>query len=236
MFVIFDLDGTLAKVGKAATAETTKLLSDLREKGARIVISSGKPTYYLCGFARQMGLEDAILIGENGAVIQEGISLPPPLFQKAHIPEITSRALSELRAILEEKFPDRIWYQPNETALTPFLYQKEDFPAVRRQIENFLTPEMQLSFYEHSDCFDILYEKLSKGEGVRLLSEITGEDAQNMIAVGDFENDYSMFCEVGYSVGISLPDPSRADADFSSIEEAIRHILEKIDSVPSKAL
>jgi hydroxymethylpyrimidine pyrophosphatase-like HAD family hydrolase len=228
LFVVFDLDGTLAKVGCAATAETVSLLAALSKKGARIVISSGKPTYYLCGFARQLGLFDAILIGENGAVIQGGIALPPAFFKKARLPERTEKALAELRKKLETEFPDRIWYQPNETALTPFLYHKEDFPAVRKLIEDFLTPEMHLSFYEHSDCFDILYEKLSKGEGISLLSEITSFAAEKMIAVGDFENDYSMFEKVGYSVGINLPDPSRADANFSSIEEALGHILEII--------
>ena len=191
MFVVFDLDGTLAKVGCAASEKTVFLLSEIRKKGARIVISSGKPTYYLCGFARQLGLSDAILIGENGAVIQEGIALPPVYFKKAEIPKITSEALIALRTLLEEAFPDRIWYQPNETALTPFPYHKEDFPAIRNRIESFLTPEMNLSFYEHSDCFDILYQSLSKGEGLSLLSEITSCPTENMIAVGDFENDYS---------------------------------------------
>ena len=228
MFVIFDLDGTIAEVGKSASAETISLIQKIRKAGARIAFSSGKPTFYLCGFARQMGIFDAVLIGENGAVIQEGIELPPLFYKKAAIPEKTSEALFQLRKKMEAAFPDRIWYQPNETELTPFPYYKEDFAPIRKMIEEFIQPEMQLAFYEHSDCFDIVYRHLSKGEGICRLAELADCPAQEMIAVGDYTNDYPMFEKVGYSVGIDLPEPDRANANFKTIEEALLHILEKI--------
>lgn len=228
MFVIFDLDGTLAKVGTGATEETVRLLHEIEKKGARIALSSGKPTYYLCGFARQIGLQRAFLIGENGGVIQEGTALPPVLYQKAEIPAETKAALNTLRAKLEADFPDRFWYQPNETALTPFLWYVEDFPALRKTLQDFIRPEMKLAVYEHPDCFDIEYNALSKAEGLRLLSRLTKTPLSDMIAVGDWTNDYPMFEVAGYSVGVSLPDKDRADANFETIEEALTHILTRL--------
>ena len=73
---VFDLDGTLAPLGKPVAPETVALLHQLENTGVRIALCSGKPTYYLCGFARQLGLADPILVGENGAVIQLGVDLP----------------------------------------------------------------------------------------------------------------------------------------------------------------
>ena len=227
-YVVFDLDGTLAKIGAPVLPEDLALIHEIEKKGVGIVLSSGKPTYYLCGFARQMGLSDPYLIGENGAVLQKGIELPPPLTRTSQIPEKTRRALKELRARLEERFPDRIWYQPNETALTPFLSYVEDFPAMRELFASFVTPEMELEVYEHCDCFDIAWAPLSKGEGIRLLSEVTGADPATMIAVGDWTNDYSMFAEVGFSIGIHLPDPEKATVNVSTIHEALQLILQKI--------
>ncbi len=227
MFVIFDLDGTLAKVGESATEETVRLLHRIRESGADIAISSGKPTYYLCGFARQVGLHDAFLIGENGAVLQKGTSLPPALYEKAPIPEKTRKALHDLRLRIEEAFPERMWYQPNETALTPFLHFEEDFVPLEALLNSLITPEMELCVYRHADCFDIVYKHLSKADGLRLLERVTGAKKKDMIAVGDWTNDYPMFQEAGYSVGISLPDPTKADVNFDTIEEALEHILTK---------
>lgn len=228
MFVIFDLDGTLAGRGKKTPEEDVRLLNKLKEKGVKIALSSGKPTFYLCGFARQLGLDDAILIGENGAVIQKGVDLPPQLFQKAKIPDFTKKSLALLREKLEEAFPDRIWYQPNETELTPFPYDTEDFPEIRKLIDSFITEEMELSVYQHPDCFDIQYRHLSKGQGILNLAQLTDTAPKDMIAVGDWTNDYPMFDAVGYSIGINLPDPERASVNVKSLTEALHHILSRI--------
>ena len=80
--VVFDLDKTLAELGKGVTPENIKQLKQLEEKGVRIAICSGKTVYYLCGFMRQLELEHPILIGENGAVIQFGVDLPPKNYYK----------------------------------------------------------------------------------------------------------------------------------------------------------
>lgn len=230
MLVVFDLDGTLAKVGEGAEAETVALLHKIRETGARIALSSGKPTFYLCAFARQLGIQDAVLVGENGSVIQVGTALPPTVYHKAKIPVITKEALKTLREMLEEEFGDRIWYQPNETALTPFPTYQEDFPKIRAILECFLTPEMEIKVYEHPDCFDIQYRHLSKGAGIQRLAQVTGIPPEQMISVGDYTNDYPMFAATGYSVGIHLPDPSRASINFPTTLEALTHVLEKLRS------
>lgn len=228
MLVVFDLDGTLAKVGEGADAETVALLHEIRKTGARIALSSGKPTFYLCAFARQLGIQDAVLVGENGSVIQGGTALPPVLYRKAEIPEVTKKALKTLREMLEAEFGDRIWYQPNETALTPFPAYQEDFPRIRAILDGFLTPEMEIEVYEHPDCFDIQYRHLSKGAGIRRLAQVTGIPPEKMISVGDYTNDYPMFAATGYSVGIHLPDPSRATVNFPTTRAALTHVLEKL--------
>lgn len=230
MFVVFDLDGTLAPVGEETDRECVDLIHRIRESGARIALSSGKPTFYLCGYARQMGLRDAFLIGENGGVIVEGVDLPPVRFEMARLPGKTRRALKELREKMEEAFPDKIWYQPNETALTPFPYGEEIFPPLKKLIEDYITPDMLLSVYEHPDCFDIEFSSLSKGEGLKALSRMTGVPTEEMIAVGDWTNDYPMFREAGYSVGIHLPEPDKADANFPTLKEALLHILSKLNA------
>ena len=74
---VFDLDDTLAPVGRGIAEHDLKRLKELEDMGVRIALSSGKPTYYLCGLLRQLGLKRPIMIGENGIVIQFGVDLPP---------------------------------------------------------------------------------------------------------------------------------------------------------------
>jgi HAD superfamily hydrolase (TIGR01484 family) len=75
--LVFDLDGTLAEIGKGMLPEDVAEFHRLERCGYRIAICSSKPVCYLCGFMRQVGLKDPILIGENGAVFQFGVELPP---------------------------------------------------------------------------------------------------------------------------------------------------------------
>ena len=46
--VVFDLDGTLAPVGKGMAQEDVKLLKKIEDCGIKLAVCSGKPTYYLC--------------------------------------------------------------------------------------------------------------------------------------------------------------------------------------------
>ncbi|MBO7342204.1 MAG: HAD hydrolase family protein, partial [Clostridia bacterium] len=70
--LVFDLDGTLAPLGKGASAPTKQALGALERAGYRICVCSGKPLYYLCGFVRQLDLADPVLVGENGGALQFG--------------------------------------------------------------------------------------------------------------------------------------------------------------------
>ena len=46
------------------------------------------------------------------------------------------------------------------------------------------------------------------------------------LAIGDGNNDYSMFDVVGLSIGINLEDTEKADLNFYSIFEALDYLLE----------
>ena len=98
--VVFDLDGTLAELGQGVTPENLALLKKLEATGVRIAICSGKPTYYLCGFMRQLGLRAPILVGENGAVIQLGVDLPPKEYYVAPYSSGAKRSLRLIRDAL----------------------------------------------------------------------------------------------------------------------------------------
>ena len=94
----FDLDGTLAEIGAGMTEQNLSLLRHLEARGIQIAICSGKPTDYLCGFARQLALQRPALVGENGAVVQLGADLPPKIYSIPPYSEEAKQSLVFLRA------------------------------------------------------------------------------------------------------------------------------------------
>lgn len=111
--VIFDLDNTLAKIGKEILPKDLELLRKMEKQGVRIAICSGKTVDYLCGFMRQVGLEYPVLIGENGAVIQFGVDLPPNQFHILPYSMEAKQSIKLLKEKITEKLPN-MWYQANE--------------------------------------------------------------------------------------------------------------------------
>ena len=223
--IVFDLDGTLAPVGKGTTAENLKLLYKLEDKGYRIAICSGKPTYYLCGYARQLGLRAPILVGENGAVIQFGVDLPPRDYYVLPYEKSAKRAIKNMREAIDEEYPD-MWYQPNEVMLTPFPFREEQFDWIQEYIDNHESELSGLDIYRHFDCFDIVPKGISKKEGLRYLSQLLSVPAEETIAVGDGVNDYPMFEYAGLSLGIGLKDAEKVNHNFKDISEALMYLLD----------
>ena len=224
--IVFDLDGTLAEAGQGITSDNLAILRKLEEQGIRIAICSGKPTYYLCGFMRQAGLKAPILVGENGAVIQFGVDLPPKDYYVAPYSDDAKRSIRLLRSAIDEALPD-VWYQPNQTALTPFPKSEHEFDVISQCIDT-LKPQLKdITIYRHIDCFDFIPNGITKKSGLTRLGTLLNILPAETIAVGDGVNDYPMFEYAGLSLGIHLSAPQYADHNFPCISDAL-HFLTTI--------
>jgi len=226
--IVFDLDGTLAALGKGIEPQSLAKLRALEDAGARIAICSGKPTYYLCGFMRQVGLKAPVLVGENGAVIQLGVDLPPRDYFVAPYSEAAKHSIRLLRERIEQAVPG-MWYQPNEVGLTPFPRNGAEFDAVQGCIDALADEIKDVIVYRHCDSFDITPEGITKKSGLERLGALLGITPQETVAVGDGVNDYPMFEYAGHAVGISVKDESRVDVSFAGIEEALVYLLGRMD-------
>lgn len=219
--VVFDLDGTLARLSKGISSSDVELLKMLEKKGITIAICSGKPTYYLCGFMRQVELEKPILVGENGAVIQFGVDLPPGRFEILPHEKAADDAISCIKKAIDKKYP-HMWYQPNQVGLTPFPKTEEEFTWIQDYIEK--KKLWGIDVYRHCDSYDIVPAGLNKKKGLEYLGRLLGIGPEETLAVGDGVNDYPMFEYAGISIGIQVEKKEKVDYNFETITEALRFL------------
>lgn len=222
-YIVFDLDGTLCEIGKEILPSTVSMLKALEDRGNRICISSGKPTYYLVGMFRQVGLKAPIFIGENGGVIQFGVDLPPTEYYVTTRQKDVLRNLKDLRQDLENRFGDKIWFQPNEVALTPFPKCQHLFDEVEQYISSKGIEDVIV--YRQVDCFDIIPKDISKRGGLEYLANLLNLTKDDFVAVGDGINDYPMFDYAGLSLGVNVKDESKVDLNFDKVDCAIEYLL-----------
>lgn len=226
--VVFDLDGTLAPVGKPIAPQTLEKMRLLESRGVKIALCSGKPVYYLCGVMRQAGLDKPILLGENGASMQVGIDLPPVEHYILPYSGAARESIRRIREKLEAEMP-WLWYQPNQVGLTPFFSNQEENDRIAACIAEIREGIVDIDIYPQGDCYDFTPKGISKAEGLRALSAYLGIGAEEMAAVGDGINDYPMFAYAGLSVGIRLKDASLVDFNAEDISEAMDLLLDKCD-------
>ena len=224
---VFDLDATLCAVGKAILPETLAGLRKLQAAGVQIAVSSGKPIYYLCGVARQAGLEDMILMGENGASVQFGVNLPPKSIIGCRSNPAVRANLFALREKLDAEFGSRIWLQPTQLEVTPFF--PPDDMALHNELRAFMQREvkedMGITIYDQRDCFDLCPTGIDKGTGIAYLCQQMGWDIADAAAVGDGVNDEPMLRMAGHSIGIGDHPVVGAKDMAKTIGEAIERLL-----------
>jgi len=229
----FDLDGTLAVVGKGMTIADSKKLIEIEAAGYTIAICSGKPTYYLCGFVRQLGLKNPVLIGENGAVFQFGIDLPPKKYEIYPYHEKAKSQRNRFKKLIDEKFGDKIWYQPNEVALSPFPKDEKTFEELQQLIDENKESLDELLVYRHIDCFDLSPKNINKYNGLEYLVELMEISREDTIAIGDGVNDIPMFAfaDIAIGVGQFLKENNQCsekpDFWFSDISKVLDFLKDK---------
>ena len=222
--VVFDLDGTLCGIGEAISAENLKLLKKLQEKQIKIIISSGKPTYYLCGFFRQAGLKDVIMIGENGACVQFGIDLPPVDFEIMPYSVIAKNNIEFFKNEILKVLPN-IFFQPNLVGVGVFPKNKLEYQKIRKIVEDNSNRIQGIDIYFHSDAVDFAPKEINKFDSLKCLCEKMNINSDEIIAVGDGENDYPMFKFAKNSYGVNIKDETKVTQNFKKVDDVLNKIL-----------
>ncbi len=218
---VFDLDGTLAEIGMPMKAETILRLRGLMARGIQLALCSGKPASHLCGFLRQAGLPDAIVMGENGAVTQWGISLPPTCSFRLPYDRSAARSLADIKALIERSIHPSPWFQPGEVVLTPFFADEAQRLALKTLIDEQVKPGMGLEVFAHADSFDICPVGISKGLALKQLTQELGIKKRQVAAVGDGANDVPLWEEAGLAIQVGHKVEARVDVRVADILEAI---------------
>ncbi len=154
--ITFDLDNTLAKLGKGITDEDCRLLREIESEGTQIAICSGKPADYLCGFMRQVELERPEYWPEKtGRLFSLGSSHAKAVLYSAVFRGIQKKHRL-FRTENQSAISAEMWFQPNLVGLTPFPAREEEFDGIEACIRENKQELRDVQVYRHVDSFDIV--------------------------------------------------------------------------------
>ena len=107
-----------------------------------------------------------------------------------------------MRKLINERYSNQIWYQPNEVGLSPFPRDEKTFEELQQLIEEKKSDLDELVIYRHFDCFDLVPKNMNKQNGLKYLIKMLDLEAGDIVAVGDGENDIPMFEFADIAIGI----------------------------------
>lgn len=228
--IAFDIDDTLMPVNQPAADATIAGLRRLADAGAHIVFASGKPCLYLSGLARGLDLMDCSLIGENGAEVWVGSTMPPERLSIAPTEE-EAAALASVRVAVEARYGDNVFFQPNAVGVTAFPRPGTVTPDdIARDIHPPLPDSIQR--FIHTDSVDWAVSRFNKGAALKGLATRLGVPMDRVAVAGDSGNDLSMVDVAAVSVWLGNPArlEGRQAQCLGSIDAALAVLDETVAS------
>lgn len=234
--VALDMDGTLLNNEKKISDNNKEAILKCRSLGVKFVLSTGRPLSGIKKYLDQLGLmeDDNFSVLLNGALVQnnstgstcyeEGISYKDLLLIKDFLDE---------NNVSFHIFTDKCVYSETGNLYTEYESRENNMPLIRDsyskikdkkilklvigedsvkldRVEKIIPKEFKDKFTTMRSTpifFEFLNKKTSKGAGIEFLTNLYGFKRENVICMGDAENDISMLKYAGLPITLSNAFP-----------------------------
>lgn len=263
--IAIDLDGTLLHTDKTISAENLAAIDYARSKGIKVVICTGRPYLAMIDFVEQIGFdeEDEYLIVFNGGQVRKANTGEIIINDTVDTQDLkrwykeTERLSLPLNPIDNEWVYDPPYY-PAENDST------YDTPAPRKTIDfrefaeghNFnkfvictteeilnakqvsMDPELFTDYQvvlSHPHQLEVGKKDVNKGNALKQLGDILNIKLEEMMTIGDQNNDQTMIDMAGIGVAMgNAVEEIQQSADYvtdtndnDGVAKAIYHFIKK---------
>lgn len=266
--IVLDLDDTLLRDDLTISPRTKQCLMEAQKAGVKVVLASGRPTSAMLAIAEELHLKenDSYILSFNGAKItscqtgHEWFSSTLPTETVHQLYEISRREnvwihtyvkdtivtedanpytdiegeLTKLNINVVDSFIDAV-----KEPVVKVLMLKE--PAILGKVEVKLQQEFagSLSVMRSKPFFlEFTEEGVTKGSSLNYLIQQMGISREEVIAIGDSNNDLSMiqFAGLGVAMG-NASEEIKKQADFvtdTNMNDGVAKVVEEyiLKSVP----
>lgn len=227
--VALDMDGTTLNSKCDISEDTIKVLKECMDKGVKIVLASGREFFSLEKYVNIIGTKD-YQITLNGAVIYDPLNKKRIMesimnidHYKEMLDKITEKGNAHLvfdseryycdkkikNALISKKLSDIMGIPVNK--VDNYLDIKDPTKIMiieliesrLRSVQDFLKNDELKIMRTGEHALEIIHKDVSKGNALKHLSEIYKIRPEEIIAIGDSENDIEMieFAGMGIAMG-----------------------------------
>lgn len=256
-----DMDGTLLKEDKTISKMTFKAIQDARKKGVRVVLSSGRSIGGITHYLKDLNLlyKNEYVVTMNGCAVQEAVS--EKYFYKKTLNQNDIKSIVSLGKSLNATIvlvADDCYYVDsysdflkNDAGLNSLTINVIDFDNIpenkdiykamfvndKKFLDNII-PLIPSEFRKNytvirsgDTFFEFINRTSNKGTAVKYVAEMLGIVPEEVICIGDAENDTHMikYAGLGVAMGNAYPSVKQA-ADYitkTNEEDGVAHVIHK---------
>lgn len=210
--LVTDVDGTITDRRRRINTRAVEAVRTLVDAGVAVVLASGNTVCFMDGLCKMVGT-DGTIIGENGGVYRRGFS------GTLHIPGDQKACLGAFE-VLKDYFAEQgiglellsAQYRFADVAFARNIDADEARAVVRDR--HLPVRVLDTGFAIHLQALGV-----SKGTAMRELAGDMGLRSDEIIAIGDSENDIEMLKAAGVGVAVAnAPTSTQSAADWVSRE------------------
>ena len=259
--VAIDMDGTLLREDKTVSDRTKSAIKSAYAKGTKIVVASGRPLEGLSRYIEELGIysDQDYVLSYTGSLVQN-VETKEIIYKNILSGKDLHRLydLSKEIGVNLHAFSKQGCITPKISEYSELEGKINGTPIVELNYDDisedeaiikvmFVDPEEQLekaikkipqSFYEEYTIvrsapfiLEFLNKKSSKGAGIKALADFLGIKREEVICIGDSENDLDMieYAGLGVAMGNAVEEVKVA-ADYitdTNDEDGVAKVIEK---------
>lgn len=249
-----DLDGTLLyQRDNSVSEEMFDMIREMKEKGIIFAAASGRQYHNLKKLFAPVW-EDMAFICENGAaVFYKDQLIAEQVVPKEEIMKLVYLVDADERTEVALSSASTTYVRPKTRAYVDLLLNLGNHVTEVQEWENVTEPCIKLAWYEKegvehrqeywreritppakvvtsgAQWLDILYPNGHKGVGIKVLQDYFGLKKDEILALGDNDNDAEMLEAVGYPVAMeNAKEAVKAICPYrtSRVETTVRQVLD----------
>lgn len=201
--IAVDIDGTLTDSTRKLCISAIEALRKAEEAGIPTIIVTGNVVNYAYAIEVSIGCSGGLVAENGGIVFKEGENnnAVETMVER----DFVTSAENHLKEKLGDKFNKHAshdnMYRLTETVFYKTIDKKEleDALADFEHLDN-------LEIYDSGFALHITDKRVNKGTSLRYLCERNGINMENVMAIGDSENDEDFLKEVGYKIAVGNAD------------------------------
>lgn len=201
-----DIDGTLTMADQRIDPRVFEVLPAW---DAPIVLATGKSFPYPVGLCQFLGIPERVVAENGGVVCADG--------------EIVFQGDRNRAEQAAEAFREQGGSFGWDAANTTNRWRETELAAHLSADEELLrsvAAEFGLEVVDTGYAYHLKTPGVEKGEGLKAVAEILGIDPESFVAIGDSENDVSLFETAGDSYAVGNADAKAKAAAETVLEES----------------